>query len=73
MTEQHKGQRVRLVSCVTRTREVMAATAHSWSLIDNGCILDNTVEMLPHGANDQMRFSFRSFAFVMAPENEVSL
>ena len=71
MTEQYKGLRTRLVSCVARPDEGADMT-HSWSLIDNGCILDNTVEMMPSGARDQMRFSFQSFAFVMAPERNVS-
>lgn len=73
MTEQYKGLRTRLVSCVAKPDEGIAADmTHSWSLIDNGCILDNTVEMMPRGAKDQMRFSFQSFAFVMAPERKVS-
>ena len=74
MTEQYKGLRTRLVSCVTKPSEAFKDdAAYTWTLIENGCIIDDTVQMMPHGAKDQMRFSFESFAFVMAPKNEVSL
>ena len=43
-----------------------------WMLIDDGCINDHTVEILPRGENDEVRFTFEGFAFHTYEEDPVS-
>jgi hypothetical protein len=34
-----------------------------WPLINEGCLNDHTVEILPRGVNGEIRFSFEGFTF----------
>ena len=43
-----------------------------WPLINEGCLNDHTVEILPRGENGEIRFSFEGFTFHSYEEQAVS-
>ena len=44
-----------------------------WPLINEGCLNDHTVEILPRGENGEIRFSFEGFTFHSYEEQAVSI
>ena len=43
-----------------------------WPLINEGCLNDHTVEILPRGENGEIRFSFEGFTFHSYEDKAVS-
>ena len=41
-----------------------------WPLIEDGCLTDWTVSMLPRGPNKEVRFTFESFRFQDSKDGE---
>ena len=71
-----QGLRTKVISCIARPRTNDTFVENEkddnvWHLIDNGCILDKTVKIMPRGPQNQFRFSFKTFSFVEAPDSEV--
>ena len=44
-----------------------------WPLINEGCLNDHTIEILPRGENGEIRFSFEGFTFHSYEDKAVSL
>lgn len=58
---------VQLLSCITSADELSNMTTVNggvvWPLIDDGCLVDWTVNVLPRGPNEEVRFEFETFQF----------
>ena len=68
------GVSAQLVSCITSADELSNMTAVNngtvWPLIEDGCLTDWTVTVLPRGPNGQVRFTFESFRFQGSEDGE---
>lgn len=66
---------VQLISCVTSPGllDDLVSTQNQpvWPLLENGCLLDYTVQILPRGPQDQVRFQFQSFRFQNRGDDDV--
>lgn len=61
------GQKLQVTDCVSSPGEIVDLSSPSgapiWPMIEAGCVLDETVLILPRGPQEQVRFLFESFRF----------
>lgn len=61
------GQKLQVTDCVASPGEIVDLSSPSgapiWPMIEAGCVLDETILILPRGPLDQVRFLFESFRF----------
>lgn len=68
------GVSVQLISCITSADDLSDMTAVNngtvWPLIEDGCLSDWTVSILPRGPDGEVRFTFESFRFQGSQDGE---
>ena len=61
------GQKLQVTDCVASPGEIVDLASPTgqpiWPMIEAGCLLDETVQILARGPNNEVRFLFESFRF----------